>query len=143
MSKIALFNIGFGFAIVAIAAAGGAFISFDIATAFLSDPEIIKAWDHYLQRSAHGHLNLFGLLHVLLGLSLPYSKLPASIKKWQTVGFLAGSLAMGPGLLIRGYLGPSAALDLNGIIIGGLLTLALIAVASHSFAILRRVGSLP
>lgn len=131
MPRVALLNMLIGFAVVVLAAMGGVFNSFTMTEGFLKDPQLLGAWETVVKNSSHGHTNLFALLHVLFGLTLPYSALPMRIKKWQTAGLFAGTLAMGPGMYMRAMLGPSESMDPNGVIIGVFLFAALTALLAH------------
>ena len=143
MPRLAIFNMMFGFLVLAIAAASGAFVASEITTGYLSDPALINAWDALLRRAAHGHANLFAMIHVLFGLTIPYSRLSTRVKQLQTVGLMLGTVAMGIGLLVRGAVGPSASLDIVEIAIGGALTLALFAVASHAYGLGAKMMARP
>lgn len=140
MNRLGLLNMTIGFIIVFIAAAAGAFIAWDLTEAYLVDSSILNEWQTALQRSAHGHSNLFGYLHILFGLTIVYSKLGRSWKLFQTIGLLAGSLAMGPGMLYRASLGPNPSTDLSGLLVGFGLSLALLAIASHAAGIAYKLS---
>jgi hypothetical protein len=127
-----------GFTVLFFAACAGAFVSFDMTEAFLKDPSLLNSWRATLEASAHGHSNLFAMLHVLLGLTLPYSPLSSRIKAYQTGGLFAGVIAMGPLMMIRASYGPSASLEGMGLVIGAFLSLALLTLASHSAALIYR-----
>ena len=139
MPRLAIFNMMFGFLILSLAAAAGAFIATDISDGFLRDPAILDSWLLLLQRSAHGHTNLFGILHVVLGLTMPYSVLSPRSKLWQTIGLGLGSAAMGPGLMVRAYLGPAEGVDFTSAALGLMLSAALLALASHAFGLAGRI----
>lgn len=131
MSRIALWNILIGFSVVVFAAMGGVFNSFTMTEGFLKDPQLLGAWETVVRNSSHGHTNLFGLLHVLFGLTIPYSSFSTRVKTWQTVGLFAGTLAMGPGMYIRAALGPTESMDPNGLVIGVFLFASLTALLAH------------
>ncbi len=139
MSRSSLFNLALGFLILFFAACAGAFVSFDMTNAFLRDPALLDSWQLTLLRSAHGHTNLFGMLHVLLGLTLAYSRLSDKWKLYQTFGLMAGSFAMGPLMMIKAYTGPQDSFDTIGICIGVCLSGALLAIGSHSAALFYRL----
>jgi hypothetical protein len=138
MSRLGLLNIALGFVILFFAACAGAFVSFDLTEAYLRDIAQLHTWRTVLLSSAHGHTNLFGMLHIALGLTLPYSPLTQKHKAWQTCGLLAGVVAMGPLLMIRSAWGPSESLEGIGLAIGALLSLALLTLGSHAAALLYR-----
>ena len=110
MSKIALFNMAFGFAVIAFAAAAGGFIAWDINQIALEGGKEIKEWTMMLRQSAHGHTNLFGMLHILFGLTLPYSYFSLKTKKRQTTGLILGTIAVSVGMFLQSYKGPSLSL---------------------------------
>src|SRR5689334_22015870 len=105
MPRIGLINCLIGFLAVFIAAAGGLFLSFDATRAFLHDKSVLSSWVYQLMSSAHGHTNLFGLLHIALGLTLPYTRLPSSLKWAETIGLALGTIAMSVLMLVRAYQG--------------------------------------
>ena len=95
MPRIALFNMMIGFTVLLLSASGGTFIAYDMTEAFLKNNDQLNTWQMTLFRSAHGHFNLFGMVHILMGLTIPYSQLSVSLKSWQTGMMLAGTVAMG------------------------------------------------
>ena len=106
MARVALFNMGIGFLLIFFAACAGAFVSFDMTHAFLRDPNLLDSWQFTLLRSAHGHVNLFGILHVLFGLTMNYSPMPVQYKYGQTYSLLLGGFAMGPLMMLKALSGP-------------------------------------
>jgi len=140
MPSLAIFNMAVGFIIIFLAASAGAFLSLDVTDAYLYDRDTMFTWQAVVQRSAHGHSNLFGMLHILFALTMPYSPWNLRIKFWQTTGFLAGSIAMGPVMLWRAAVGPTEGLDLVGIILGVLLSLTLLAIASHIAGLMKKLS---
>ncbi len=136
MPRLGILNMFIGFFTIFLAACAGAFISMDVTQAFLKDPAQLHAWEITLLKSAHGHTNLFGLLHIALALTLPYSPLSLRWKNWQTAGLFMGVLAMGPLMMIRAALGPTDSFEGVGLLIGFGLSCALVAIGSHSGALL-------
>src|SRR4051812_12910773 len=122
MPRLGVLNMMIGFLVLSIAAAAGPFLATDITAGYLHDKALLETWSLLLQKSSHGHTNLFGTLHVLFGLTLPYSALGNRVKKLQTIGLALGSLGMGPVLLVRAALGPTAGLDPTEIVIGTFLS---------------------
>ncbi len=139
MSKVGILNIFIGFVVVVLASCGGFFLVTDAEKAFLYDKEFLLSWQYTLFKSAHGHFNLFGILHILMGLSLPYSKLNKSRHIYQTVGLFVGTLTMGVLLILRGFLGVSKGLDGLGVVIGINLSLALIALITHCYGLGKKL----
>ena len=132
MPRLAVFNMFFGFLVLFLAAAAGAFVASDLTAGYLKDKAFLDTWVMVLNKSSHGHTNLFALTHIAFGLTMPYSALPPRVKLWQTVGLALGTLAMGPGLLARAQLGPTESTDVNAIVVGVLLSCALAALFSHA-----------
>lgn len=139
MPRLAILNMLIGFMTLFFAAAAGSFIATSMTDAFLHDKAIIDTWTHLLQRSAHGHTNLFGLIHICFGLTMPYSALTPRIKLFQTVGLSLGTCAMGPLMLWRAAAGPSENVDMSSFVIGSLLSAALVAMGAHAFGLLIKL----
>ncbi|MCX6104842.1 MAG: hypothetical protein NTY08_03315 [Proteobacteria bacterium] len=132
MSKLSIYNMAFGFWLLFLAAAAGAFIATDLTAGYIAESGFRETWAMMLTKSAHGHTNLFALLHIAFGLTLPYSTLPLKWKIAQTFGLMCGAVAMGIGLLIRASKPPSNETDLVGICVGILLSAALAAIFTHA-----------
>ncbi len=139
MPRLALINMAIGFFVLTLAASYGAFIATDLTSQFIHDPALINSWTSKLTQSAHGHTNLFGLLHIALGLTLPYSVWAERVKTFQTIGLGLGTLAMGPLMLIKSGLAPSENPDLISLAIGIGLSAALIALFTQAAGIAVRV----
>ncbi len=136
MPRISQINFVLGFSVIFFAASAGAFIATDLAEQFLRGSALeMLQWQPTIERSAHGHSNLFGILHIALGLTIPYSHLSNKFKFWQTSGLALGTFAMGPLMMIRAALGPIDGYDLNGLLIGGCLSAALAAIATHTIGL--------
>ena len=141
MSRLALTNMVIGFVLVFLSASLGTFIVNEMTTLYVTAPQQLTAWQHTLARSAHGHSTLCGLMHILFGLTLPYSRLSPRLKLWQTVGIGAGSIAMGPLLLLKSLTQPSLDLDPLSLLMGLLLSTFLFAIIFHAFGIFLRIKS--
>lgn len=139
MARLGILNMALGFTILFLAAAAGAFISFDLTQAYLHDLSQLDSWQMTLLKSSHGHSNLFGMLHIALGLTLPYSPLSYRYKLAQTLSLAAGTLAMGPLMIVRAMSGPSDSFDVIGLTIGAGLSLALLALASQAAALFYKL----
>ncbi len=139
MPRLSILNMALGFTVLFLAASGGAFVSFDMTQAYLRDISQLHTWEMDLMKSAHGHSNLFGILHIVLGLTLPYSPLPTKWKKLQTLFLFAGVLAMGPGMMLRAMAGPSDSFDPLGLCIGAGLSLSLACLGTHAAALFYRL----
>ncbi len=137
MPKLALYNIALGFAWVCIAAAAGAFVSTGLTEQYLNGIEH-KAWLLTLKTSAHGHTNMFAMLQILFGITLPYSKVGPRVKLWQTWGLSMGVLAMAIGLLAIGFRGPTRDIHLFEVVIGTFLSCALLSMIVHVYGIWLR-----
>lgn len=138
MPRIALINMFIGFLIITFAAASGSFIANDTTQAFLKNKELLNSWSLILSASAHGHTNLFGILHVLFGLTIPYSTLSLKIKKYQTIGLGLGTFAMGVLMYVKSTQIPSENLQFLDIFIGSCLSLTLLSIAAHSFGLFNK-----
>lgn len=142
MQRIGILNMFIGFTLIFVAASAGAFVAVDATHRFL-DGTTVASWRDMLQASAHGHTSLFGLIHILFGLTIPYSTLSLGLKKIQTGGILCGALAMGPMMMIRAALGPTPTFEWNGLLIGALLSFALFAIAGHAYGLLTKLTARP
>ena len=107
MPRIAIFNLLFGFLAIFLSVCAGFFVAFDAEKAFLINKEILSSWQFVLMKSAHGHLSLYGFLHITTGLSLPYSELSHRWKFAQTLGLSLGTFAMGALMFLRSLQGAS------------------------------------
>ncbi len=138
MARLGQLNMIIGFAVLFFAASAGSFIAFDITEGFLKDKAILDSWKLLLMRSAHGHTNLFALVHIAFGLTLPYSSLSSKIKALQTVGLGLGTLAMSILMMLRAWQGPTEEIDVIAIVTGGFLSASLCAIASHCYGLLYK-----
>lgn len=138
MPRLALINMVVGFVIIFLSASFGTFIVVEMQEMFRSAPHLINDWYMTLLQSAHGHSSLFGMIHVLFGLTLPYSRLSTTLKIYQTLALLAGSLAMGPLLALRAT-SPAASDGVVVVVSGLLLALFLFAIIFHAFGIYLRI----
>jgi hypothetical protein len=139
MSRLSILNMALGFMVLFFAACAGAFVAFDMTQAFLHDITQLETWEMTLLKSSHGHSNLFGLLHIVLGLTLPYSPLTLRWKTVQTVCMFGGVLAMGPGMVMRAMAGPSESFDALGLSIGVGLSMALVSLGTHTAALFYKL----
>ncbi|HYX33669.1 MAG TPA: hypothetical protein VE954_11185 [Oligoflexus sp.] len=139
MSRLSILNMAMGFLVLFFAACAGAFVSFDMTQAFLHDITQLETWEMTLLKSSHGHSNLFGILHIALGLTLPYSPLTLRWKAIQTACMFGGVLAMGPGMVLRAMSGPSESFDALGLSIGVGLTMALVSLGTHTAALFYKL----
>lgn len=128
-------NLIVGFGLVIFAAFMGSFLAWSSADYIQHAPELLDSWQYILLRSAHGHTSLFGILHVLFGLSLTYSALEARVKKLQSLGLFSGSLSMAVLMTIRSVLTEPSSIDLLGFLVGLLLSLAALSLVSHLYGI--------
>ncbi len=139
MPRVALFNMLIGFILILISAMAGTFIAQDLTQAYLNDPEsqlaMLHNWQTTILKSAHGHINLFGMLHILFGLTIPYSILSKKIKIFQTLGFISASLSMSIGMLIKSQTGPQLDMGICDVLMGISFSLLFIAIAGHAFGI--------
>lgn len=130
MSRLGITNMLIGFTLIFLAASGGVFIAIDTTQRFL-EGQTQARWIELLQTASHGHTSLFGLIHIAMGVTLPYSLLKERWKLVQTALFFCGSMAMGPVMLYRASYGPSSSFEWNGILMGTLLSASLVAIVMH------------
>jgi hypothetical protein len=138
MSRIGLINLAWGFLLIFMAACGGAFVAMNATDKFMAGTTS-PVWESMLQASSHGHTSLFGMIHILLGLTLAYSHATYRENLLKSLGLFAGSFAMGPLMLIRAALGPTLSTELNGILIGVGLSAALMAILYHAIGLFKKV----
>lgn len=139
MNRIGQINMIIGFVIIFIAAAGGSFLAQDITNSFVRDQEHLNSWELTLLTSAHGHTNLFGFLHILYGLTIPYSAMSKKFKNLQTCGIFAGSLSMSLGMFFNAIYGPNEGIGFLSILLGTGLSLALIAIGTHAIGLFLKL----
>ncbi len=143
MSKVAICNMLVGFIVLFLAMCAGAFVATAADEAFLQQKELLFSWAYVLQKSAHGHLSLFGYLHILFGLSIPYSRHSQQVKVWQSGGIFLGTFAMSILMILRSWQGvPSAeGIDYLGALIGICLVAAMLSVLVHIHGLWCRIRS--
>lgn len=140
MTKISLLNLIFGFFVISVAAMAGSFLALDTARAFIYDKSILESWSIIIQQSAHGHTNMFGMLHIMLGLTLPYSLLSLKTKAIQSFGLGLGTVAMSFLMMLRSEYKPEVgSFDVLGFIIGAFLSVALLALLLHVYGLLLKL----
>jgi hypothetical protein len=132
-------NMAWGFTLIFVAACGGVFVALDTTESFIRGP-VQPEWQALLHTASHGHVTLFGVIHVLLGLTIPYTRSSSFENRLKSIGIGLGSLAMGPLLLVRAVIGPTLSTELNGVLIGVCLSCALIAIAYHALGIMLKIG---
>ena len=138
MSRIGLGNMVFGFFVLFACAAAGSFLSIMITNGHLNDQAFLSSWQLTLLRSAHAHTNLFGLIHVALGLTLPYSLLTDRLKLMQSVGLGLGTLAMAFGLFFRSNSLPTPSYGAAEVLMAICLSLSLAALLSHTYGLMLK-----
>jgi len=131
MSRLALFNLIIGFLWIALAASAGAILAFDLSDLYTNNQAFVSSWRIALQKSSHGHTNLFGLLEICFGLTLAYSTFGFRIKLLQTIGIFLGAVAMGPLMLMRSFGNPSTEIDALTILASVFLSCSLVAIFMH------------
>ena len=140
MPRISVFNMLVGFLALLLAMCGGVFVAYDADKAFLYNKDLLMTWQYTLQKSAHGHLSLFGYCHILFGLTLPYSIISPRFKIWQTIGISLGSLAMSLLLVTRAWVGVAPLQeDYLGIAIGSCLVCAMLALLAHTYGLMLKL----
>lgn len=134
-SPLARFNIAFGFFVIGLISCAGAVMSFDVTDAIVRDPQTLLAWKAILQKSAHAHGNLFGMLHILFGMTLQHSLFSHRVRLAQTGGFLLGSLAAGPLMWVRSFSSAPDETMVLTYILSVFFVAALVAIFSHSLGV--------
>lgn len=135
MSRLSLLNLLIGFFLIFVSAASGAFLANDLTVKYLSEKTLVDNWASLIQKSAHGHTNLFGIIHICLGLTLPYSLASKNIKGIQTLGLSLGSIAMSLLMIIRSLNIPDSQSDNIGFAIGFFLSASLVSLFTHILGI--------
>lgn len=139
MARLARINMLIGFTVLFFAACSGPFLAQTATEAFLYYQGELNSWSYTLLASAHGHSSLFGVLHCLFALSLRESLFSLRLKYLQTAGLVAGSLAMSLMLVVRAFSLPEIGFDMVGVIIGTMLSCALLSLGSHCVGIAGRL----
>lgn len=139
MSRLGLLNMAWGFFILIFTGFMGMFNAYSLTDVYLKGREVVPQWEQVLFDSAHGHLGLFGIIHVLMGLTFPYSTMPDLVKRLQTIGLVLGCFAMGPLLVVRGKLGPEVSFSPLGMTIGLCMTLAMMSLIAHLIGLAEKV----
>ena len=130
----------FGFLVIVFAACLGIFIVRQVEVYEETRQALLTSWTYLLLKSSHGHCNLFGMLHILFALSLPYSHFSNDIKFYQGLGLMLGTVSMGVLMLIRYFIEPLSLTDsIIKIFLGLFLSLALLSLASHSYALFYKL----
>jgi len=132
MPRLAIMNMILGFLGIAISSMGGVFLS-EQAVEIFEQGLPNHTWSYTLQQSAHGHTSLFGILHILFALTMPYSILNSRVKTLQTIGLASGTVAMSLFMFLRSY--SSLGQDYLQIVTGLLLVFAVIAIISHTYGL--------
>ena len=83
MPRIAILNILIGWVAIVISAFGGVFIANDLASEFVINSGFQDSWRAVITQSSHGHFNMFGMLHIFMGLTMPYSLLSQRVKLFK------------------------------------------------------------
>lgn len=139
MPRLAIFNLFLGFCAIFIAACVGPFLALEITQNYLQNPAELGAWDLSLLKSSHGHTTLFGVLHICLGLTFPYTRLSVKFKFAQTCGLGLGTLAMSFLLVLRAYAGPYTGFDGLGLVTGLCLALALVSLGLQCYGLCAKL----
>ena len=139
MPKISLINICFGFFLIFCASMGGFFLGQETKEIISQNSLDLLKWEILIYKSAHAHTNLFGMLHILFGITIPYSKLSLTFKKLQTLGLMLGSLSMSVIMFFRAKINPYMDSDYGGAVMGVFLTLALLSIGVHCIGLTYKI----
>ena len=74
---------------------------------------------------------MFGMLHIFMGLTMPYSLLSQRVKAFQTGMLSCGLIAMGPIMIIRSNIKPTLDLGLVELLLGSFMLSAFITTDSY------------
>lgn len=138
MPRIGLLNMVVGFIFIFLSASAGFFLATEHTRIHIRDNTELLSWWVQLSASAHGHTNLFGMLHILFGLTFPYSVLNLKTKVIQSIGLLLGSFAMSILMFIRALSKPNLEYDALGIVTGVFLSAALISIVLQIFGLMTK-----
>ena len=133
----------FGFTLILFSASAGFFLSTEHVRAHVEGGAELLSWWMQLASSAHGHTNLFGMLHIMLGLTFPYCASNKVVKLGQTIGLALGSASMGILMLIRAESKPSLDYDIVGVLIGLGLGAAIVSIATQVLTLLMKLVKNP
>lgn len=136
MPRLGILNFVLGFLFIFLSSSAGLFLATDQAQMFVNDPEALGSWWVTLSTSAHGHTNLFGMLHVLLGLTLPYGVSSRKLDVMKTAGVFLGAFAMSVLMTVRAMGKPVVGYDALGVLMGICFAAALTAIGLHLFGLL-------
>ena len=138
--KLGVINIIIGFLLIFIASSGGFFIAkWQKDIIINQNPMELLDWWGLLAKSSHGHTNLFGMFHILFGLTLNLSAHHHHLKVFQSIAILFGSIAMSLLLFIRAYHTPSSISDPLAITIGSCLSFFLLAILLHILGVVFKL----
>ena len=136
MRKMATLNILLGFMLLFFLAMSGLFLRKEVVDQYLTAPEGLQSWRYMLMRSAHGHGNLFAMIQILYGVSLPYSRSKNTARIFQTTGFFLGACAMSVLVFLEAQAKPSAiGWSMNQLCIGTCISAWSIAMVWHSYGL--------
>lgn len=121
---------------IVLSASAGAMLGFELNDIFAANTlDLLHTWKLTLQKSSHGHTNLFGILHIAFGLTCAHSACSLRIKTFQTLGIFLGAFAMGPVMLIRSLSSPSTDFDATSLLLSVFLCASLAALLTHALGI--------
>lgn len=136
MSIVGRWNLIFGFSAILFSACGGFFLATEQSRHFAENAVGDPSWWFALSSSAHGHTCLFGILHVLLGLTFAYSSLGSRFRLLQSICLGSGTFAMSALMIIRSLSKPAIDFDTLGVFIGLFLSLAILSLLIHVYSLL-------
>lgn len=139
MKKIALIHICTGFWLVFFAAAFGAFIGLQVESSFFHGKDELLSWSFLLLKSAHTHTNMFGFLHILMGLTLAHCKMSLLLEKIIFWLILSGSFTMSILMVIRSFFLPNENLAILMLASGVFLSFSLIGILIHAYFLTRNL----
>jgi NADH:ubiquinone oxidoreductase subunit K len=136
MRKMATLNILLGFITLFFLAMSGLFLRKEVVDQYLASPDGLQSWRYMLMRSAHGHGNLFAIIQILYGVSLPYARSRNIARIFQTMGFFLGAFAMSTLVFLEAQSKPSPiGWSLNQLCIGACISAWSIAMVWHIYGL--------
>ena len=142
MSQVSLWNILIGFFVVFLAACAGVFLADNMTSHYVYQSSQVLSWEQVIVKSAHSHTNSFGMLHILLGLTLPYSRVSLMVKILQTIALGLGTVAMSVLMMIKSQYPAVMGYDGLGALIGICLSATFMGILSHCYGLALRLRAL-
>ena len=130
-----------GFLLLFVGALGGFFVAYSLGEAYKHNPDAIGGWQLALMAASHGHTSLFGSLHILVGLTMPYCLTSAKTKVFQTIGIIMGAISMSFLMMLRmnQKIPNSVTEDYLGFLISIGLLMSIVALGLQCLGLLKKI----